>query len=262
MTQTDKGNTIIPNSYQTPNYFVDVLMPLLPPSANIVLQATCRKILGWEKSRLTHSDRISLSQFMLLTGFSRSTVTKALGILESAHILIPIGDPNSQGQEYLLNLGDRGPYDLDYLNQLDYRPGNPDPIEATAAATAKRQSGSPLNGLVHSLDQSIGLQKTSPLNEPLPVHSMDTQKKENQKGEFSNPILLKALEDLARETNRFAMDYLREHIIGFEILGNDCFIVISNEQSKQWIENRLGEKLRSAFLRLEGNPNVYFQTTE
>ena len=199
---------------------------------------------------------------MQLTGFSRSTVSKALTILEKAHILIPTGEPNSQGREYLLNLKDRGDYDLDYLNSLDYHPGNPSPDEARAAAQAKRLQGSLFNRPVQSIDQSIAIEKTGLLNKPPAVYSIDTQKQENQKGEISNPIWQKVIESLSHEIKHDTLDYLISNVTACRAEGESFYLVIHSKQARDWIENRLGEKIRSAFSQLEGGRHVRLQTDE
>lgn len=124
MSDPKRKNTFIPNSFQKPNAFVDELMRLLPPACNVLLDVACRKILGWEEKRIARRDRISLSQFEELTGFSRNTVRQHLDILHAANILVPDGSPTAHGQEYELNLGQLGDYGTDYLNSLPKRNGD------------------------------------------------------------------------------------------------------------------------------------------
>jgi hypothetical protein len=108
--------THVPNSYQKPNVFVDEIMRLLSPTQNMVLDAACRQIMGWETKRAARRDRIALSQFETLTGLSRHTILAALAHLATANLLTPIGTPTGRTpQEYELNLGQRGDYRWDFL---------------------------------------------------------------------------------------------------------------------------------------------------
>jgi hypothetical protein len=123
--------THVPNSYQKPNVFADELMRLLSPTQNMVLDATCRQIMGWETKRAARRDRISLSQFQALTGLSRPTIMSALAHLATANILTPVGQANGRTQEHELNLGQRGDYRWDFLR--DHAPARWNPEQARAA---------------------------------------------------------------------------------------------------------------------------------
>ena len=106
----------IPNTFQHPNAFVDVLMPLLNDTENTCVTLACRKILGWQEHRMSLRDRISLTQFGQ-TGKSRQAIIKALAILGKANILLAIGGEQSRkGHEYELNLGQLGEYNLEFLS--------------------------------------------------------------------------------------------------------------------------------------------------
>lgn len=195
--QTATGHTYIPNSYQKPNAFVDELMPLLSTPENVTLDAACRRILGWEEHRATRRDRIALSQFMDMTGLSRNTVRACLVELGRANILSPVGPVSGDGQEYELNLGQRGLYDTLYLAQRPrVRAGNPNPVEGMSAMNATRSQlkmpymgvgggqALTLQGLTPSIEMDEGLH----LNGSPPSISMDTQKPKSQKGDIEIPL--------------------------------------------------------------------------
>jgi hypothetical protein len=107
---------IIPNSFQTPNYYVDVLMELLTPEEFKVLSYASRRIFGFQKRK----DRISLSQFTTGTtnddnekldtgtGMSINTVRKCLASLSKYGIIRKIA-PNNPKQ----NKGDMWTLELD-----------------------------------------------------------------------------------------------------------------------------------------------------
>lgn len=176
---TTAGNIYIPNSYQKPNAFVDELMALLSPAANVILDVACRKILGWDEHRATRRDRISISQFMDITHYSRPTVITAVSILDQANILKPIGRPTSEGQEYELNLGQLGDYDLVFLNDLPRRSGNPTPDQSGIISRRNQlplEQGGKKFLPVKNLYQSNEFNESGELVLPQVVNSFDTQK--------------------------------------------------------------------------------------
>lgn len=173
-------NTLYPNTFQKPNIFVDELMRLLTPTANLLLDVACRRILGWEKHRRTLRDRISTSQFMEVTGLSRQTVLTGTEILVNAKILRIVGKWNYDGQQYELNL--EGGYDIEYLKGINRRYGNPTP-DQSALHAKRNQLDMPdmavLGGLnfrpVKILDQSNQFNETGELVRPPLVNWLDTQ---------------------------------------------------------------------------------------
>ena len=93
----------LPNSFQTPNAYVDQLMHLLTDQEWKVVSYAMRRIYGFNKRQ----DRISLSQFSdgtrshatgkVLdhgTGLGRGTIIKALNALVTFGILIRVDDPH------------------------------------------------------------------------------------------------------------------------------------------------------------------------
>lgn len=105
----------IPNSYQTPNAYVDSLMAFLTPEEWKVLSYMARRIFGFNK----REDRISLSQMEHGivdgsgnrldhgTGLGRTALIKALAGLKRYHIALEVApnDPKcNKGACYALNL--------------------------------------------------------------------------------------------------------------------------------------------------------------
>lgn len=105
----------IPNSFQTPNDYVDQFMSLLTPEEWVVLSYTVRRIFGFQKRQ----DRISLSQYEngakdregnpldRGTGLSRPAIIKALAALEKYGLQVLV-EPNdkhkNEGACYALQL--------------------------------------------------------------------------------------------------------------------------------------------------------------
>jgi len=72
-------NRIIPNAYQSPNFYVDDLLPLLSGEEWKCMSFLIRKTLGWQKT----SDRLAKSVIARSTGLSISTVDKCMANLVS-----------------------------------------------------------------------------------------------------------------------------------------------------------------------------------
>ena len=67
---TDSPNKIIPNSFQTPNFFVDDCMAYLTGNEIKCVIVLSRKTFGWQK----RSDRISKPQLIEATGLNGETL--------------------------------------------------------------------------------------------------------------------------------------------------------------------------------------------
>lgn len=104
----------VPNSYQTPNILVDILMPLLSPQEWMVLSFATRHILGWQDKIASRQANISVSQFMKC-GLARQAILTALDALDKYHILKKIGKPTADGQLWELAFDDG--VDLDGLQK-------------------------------------------------------------------------------------------------------------------------------------------------
>jgi hypothetical protein len=121
MKRSEAGNSILPNTFQHPNIFIDRLMYFLTPEENTVLTFAVRRILGFQENISSRKDNISLSQFVegirsrkdntpLSNGCGLGTtaVRNALENLAKFKILIPTTekpDPR-KGQEYWLQEND------------------------------------------------------------------------------------------------------------------------------------------------------------
>lgn len=131
MKKSQAGNSILPNTFQHPNIFVDRLMFYLTPEENAVLTFAVRRILGFQENISSRKDNISLSQFTseirstkdgsVLSrgcGLGISAVREALDILLHCNILLPTTtkpDPR-KGQEYWLQ-DDENNIDWDWLEK-------------------------------------------------------------------------------------------------------------------------------------------------
>ena len=100
----------IPNSFQTPNIVVDVLMNLLNPSELKCYLFAIRHVYGWQDKIERGYAHISLSMFedgfstFSGTGLSRPTITKSLKALVKYGVLIKVetDDTYSKGQAYAI----------------------------------------------------------------------------------------------------------------------------------------------------------------
>ena len=107
--------SLIPNSFQYPNYYNDTLEQYLTPEESKVLTRAIREIFGWEEHRQTHSAHISLSTFehgnkrtgSAGIGLNRRTIMAAVNNLTKYNIMIKVGEATQQGQMYKLNLNEQ-----------------------------------------------------------------------------------------------------------------------------------------------------------
>lgn len=117
-----KLTSFVPNSYSTPNAFVDQLMHLLEPKEWVVLSYVCRHILGWKDKIASRTGALSIS--MIVDGFEtskgeryhgcglgKSTVLTALASLAKYKIVVKVGKPTKAGQYYRVPDDDSG---IDY----------------------------------------------------------------------------------------------------------------------------------------------------
>lgn len=101
---TDGPSKIIPNSFQSPNFLVDVLMRLLTGNEQKCVNVICRKTFGWQK----RADRISKSQLMELTGLSKETVERCMSQLVKFHVVLRLAESvNNLGVKWSLQLDDK-----------------------------------------------------------------------------------------------------------------------------------------------------------
>ena len=88
---------LLPNTFQTPNDVVDILMRLLTPTEFKVYMTAVRQILGWRDKIVERRDNISLTQFEDLTGISRKPIIKALNSLTEYSLLAKIEKDTQKG---------------------------------------------------------------------------------------------------------------------------------------------------------------------
>jgi hypothetical protein len=111
MAATKKGKSMfVPNSFQTPNDYVDNVMPHLTGEEFKVLVYAVRRILGFQKRQ----DRIALSQFTdgtkskdgetldSGTGLSNETVKKCLANLVSFNLMIRVAENDPKTNDGIL----------------------------------------------------------------------------------------------------------------------------------------------------------------
>lgn len=117
----EQESKIVPNSFQTPNAYVDEAMHLLTPEEYVVLSFIDRHILGWQEKVMERKGVISLTmivegyqskktgRWFHGTGLSRPTVNKCLDALTCYGFIVPEGKPTVKGQTWVL--GDYPDYD-------------------------------------------------------------------------------------------------------------------------------------------------------
>jgi phage replication O-like protein O len=101
---SDIPNKILPNSFQTPNFFVDECMHLLTGNEFKCLSFIARKTFGWQK----RSDRIAKSQIVAATGLGHLSVDKAMNSLVAFGLVIRVANNNTRnlGNEWALQTDD------------------------------------------------------------------------------------------------------------------------------------------------------------
>jgi len=108
-------NTLIPNTFQHPNAYIDWLSYYLTPEEEKVLNKAIREIIGWHSNINSRRSRIAIDIFVngkfqdgrrvaMGCGLSRDAVRNALKNLHAFNILVKVGEPTNEGQEYELNL--------------------------------------------------------------------------------------------------------------------------------------------------------------
>ena len=142
---------IIPNSFQTPNDYVDTAMELLTGEEYKCLSFAARHILGWQDKINSREGVISLSMFEHGytdgggehyggTGITRAAVQVALRSLVTYKLLIELGEPTPEGQRWQLGSAP----DWDGLMQRDAEKkaaARDRTAKATAARVATREGG-------------------------------------------------------------------------------------------------------------------------
>ena len=105
--------TIIPNAFQTPNLYVDRVMPYLTESELRVLIFATRHILGWQDTIKKRQNTISITMFergfttkdgdyYAGCGLGRAAIIKALEALVEFGLLGKDGEATNDGQKWTL----------------------------------------------------------------------------------------------------------------------------------------------------------------
>jgi len=197
----ETSNTIIPNSYQKPNFYSDELCYWLTTEEYVVLDFVIRRILGFESNRVSKRDRVSISQICngirskkdgrLLsrgTGLSRPAVINALNSLNKFNIISKIGDPTNDGQEYELNI-DKESIDIHGLVQRKSESKKSDKKRTTKARNILNNVGGQSDLPPTEITRwSVGLTAGGQSDLPQVVSRTDTQNKlkTNIKQTFEN----------------------------------------------------------------------------
>lgn len=142
---------IIPNSFQSPNAYVDTAMELLTGEEYKCLSFAARHILGWQDKINSREGVISLSMFEHGyedasgthyggTGITRAAIQTALEQLVTFKLLLKLGDPTPDGQRW--QLGDAPDFDgLKQRRDQQVEAARLRTAKATAARLAKRAAG-------------------------------------------------------------------------------------------------------------------------
>ena len=143
------NNTFFPNSFQTPNAYVDELCYLLTPEEFKILVFIIRRILGFENKRELHQDNISVSQIQhgqqrngsLLShgvGLSRPTIMNCLNSMCRFRIIRKVGAATKRGQLIELNL-DGDTFDWKSLHRRFKEKKAQDIISAAESAKSRKE---------------------------------------------------------------------------------------------------------------------------
>jgi len=238
-------------------------MRLLPPACNVLLDVACRKILGWEENRVARRDRISLSQFEDITGFSRNTVRQHLDILHAANILVPYGQPTFDGQEYELNLGQLGDYRTEYLQSLPRRSGDITPAKL-GLLSHKNQLEMPVSGGEGGSNFDRG-QNLTPSNDcteggsnfdPVGGQSVHTQNSKLKNITTNDSLWDLVLRSLKLEMSRSTFETWVENTRLLDSQSGVYTIGVPTSNAKDWLGNRLAASIRRVLISHGANPSA------
>lgn len=249
------ASDLIPNSYQTPNAYVDRFMFLLTPEEWKVLSYAARRIFGFQKRQ----DRISQSQFThgtiskadghqldRGTGLSKPTVIKALNSLIAYHVMREVAKNDSHlnhGALYELEL-DSDKIDIAGLIERANQANQQSRKQSAqgrkkAAEIIKNSQSTPLTGSkeaepVNAIDRdrSMPLTGIGQCDRPGSVNAIDTQNQGETKikqsnGWMNDPICkfligLPGYNNSKMEADRAAIVANHYSVEGLEYLFADC----------------------------------------
>ncbi|NIV33134.1 MAG: hypothetical protein GWN58_27900 [Anaerolineae bacterium] len=172
------SRTLIPNSFQVENLYVDELLCFLKPNEWLVLSVAIREIIGWHDTIADRRRRISLSTFIDGKGggrhshgiwLGRAAVVRALQALNKYHILIKEGKGNHpNGQLFYLQ---------EDADQIDWNG-----LEARRVQTTKERRQQTKKARAIRTDDK----DTSLLDRPVPVS--ETDRSQSVKQTHGNPL--------------------------------------------------------------------------
>lgn len=179
----------VPNSFQTPNDYVDFVMPHLTGEEYKVLSYATRRILGFQKRQ----DRISISQFTdgtqnkdgeyldYGTGLSNETVKKCLSTLVSFGLMVRIEENDPHTNEGVLwgLQWDESKVDFDAMAERQEQKTKSQ-AEKMIKARSMRQTHPPSQTPPNDIERTPanGIERTPPCG-------IETQKTEETQG---NPV--------------------------------------------------------------------------
>jgi len=144
-------NRLIPNTFQTPNLYVDWVLYYLTPEETKVLLMAVREILGWYNKVEDRAGRIAYSVFAegkvststgetlcLGTGLNKNTVQRAVRALVKFGILLR-GDTTNEGTMYTVQIDE---------NQLNWEALESRRDRKEAANTARTRQARRARGVV------------------------------------------------------------------------------------------------------------------
>lgn len=272
------SHTILMNSFQTPNHFVDTAMAMLTPEEYKCLSFATRHILGWQDKINKRRGFISLTMFergyisskgMVFggTGLTRPTIIRATDELTRLRFLLKIGEPTNDGQEW--ELGEEPDFDAleaRYQSRKDARRGQTS--KARQSAQGGKANIPPTGGLsdipevVKPTDQKESVPQTSGgmsdiLNQ---IHSKDTLQSQSKNTE-GDSISLNAKEwktskqmlEIQLNQNTFMtwikdVEYLREEA------GNVWVFQAPTTFARDYLQHRLMREIKRVVRDVHGSP--------
>ena len=155
-TTTDVPSKIIPNSFQTPNFFIDECMSYLTGNEIKCVIFLARKTFGWQK----RSDRIAKPQLIAATGLNAETVDTCMTYLMEVGLVLRLRENNfkNEGIEWALQLDDKK-VRFDFLKERRAKQDDAQQKRTQKAREAKAQKGVGLSNNHTPEEPSVG-QKT------------------------------------------------------------------------------------------------------
>jgi len=259
-------SAFVPNSFQTPNAYVDDLMPYLTGEEYKVLIYAVRRILGFQKRQ----DRISISQFingtshggLILdqgTGLSIGTVKKCLASLVEFGLMVRLAENDPRTNE-----GTLWSLQWDYSDvgwdALHDRLEKWDKVNAERIAKARsvRQTPPsetelpPVSGTDGRGSSGTEIQKTG----------LEIQRNTEEDISLKAKSLLEKITDLLKpQMKRNDFTYLRSaRAVSFE--NHILTLVVCDETTRAWLDDRLASTINRAFPGLGVEASVRFVVGE